>query len=151
MSKTKWSVVAGDFNNLVSGVNGKLLCFQEVAYQSRRDSFFWPNNQVGLPSGYPVPTNGGSEEEQRQFVENVFIALENHPSIVFMGYFILNDFSPASAYNYSLYYGVGGNPLFEEYLASLGLRRYANATAKVFMLQVRVYILTLTFFFFGCS
>jgi len=107
--------IPGDFDTMVSSVQNKFILIQEI----------------GFPGGYePVPTDGSSEELQRQFVEAIFVQLAAHKSqIVFMSYYLMNDISPAYCLHLSQYYGFN-NTNFVEYLCTLGLRRYGNGTAK---------------------
>jgi hypothetical protein len=85
--------------------------------------------EVGYPSGYVTgPSNDSSGEKQKTFVENVFKALDQHPEIRFMSYFMMSDWPGETCDELTGYYGLSV-PRFHEYLCSLGIRDY-NGDAK---------------------
>tara|TARA_R110002073_G_scaffold66506_2_gene165953 strand:+ start:7105 stop:8229 length:1125 start_codon:yes stop_codon:yes gene_type:complete len=105
--------VAGDLATMLAAVAPDPLLLQEVGY----------------PSGYSIPTNGSSEELQRQFVQAIFSALVGQPRIRFCSMLHLADWSSAELDTFQTYYGIN-DPLFREYLGSLGLREHATGNAK---------------------
>lgn len=108
------SVVAGDLAAMAAAVAPRPLVLQEFGY----------------PSGYaPTPTNGSSNEKQRQFIANCFAHFQLNPSLRFASCLQLGDWDPAVVAFFVSYYGVSA-PLFAEYLGTLGLRDWATGAAK---------------------
>lgn len=86
--------------------------------------------EVGYPAGWTAgATNGSSHELQRQFVENMFIALAGDPTIRFASFLHLADWTDSELDTFEQYYGTS-LPLFREYLGTLGLRESADGAAK---------------------
>lgn len=84
--------------------------------------------EVGLPSSELL---GGSEQQQADFVTNVFAAWQAAGGrIPFLNFFLLHDFTPAICDDLAQYYGLSSDVNFRAYLCSLGLRR-ADGTPKL--------------------
>ena len=98
-------VVFDDFANMVAAAGELPVLLQEVGY----------------PSGYAEPANNSSGEKQKTFVENVFKAMDQHPEIRFMSYFMMGDWPDSVCDDLTGYYGLS-LPRFHEYLCSLGIR-----------------------------
>jgi len=108
------SVVAGDLAAMAAAVAPRPLLLQEFGY----------------PSGFaPAPTNGSSNEKQRQFIANCFGAFQANPTLRFASCLQLGDWDPALVAWFATYYGVSA-PLFAEFLGTLGLRDWATGAAK---------------------
>jgi hypothetical protein len=108
------SVVPGDFAAMEAAVAPRPLLIQEFGY----------------PSGYaPVPTNGSSNEKQRQFIANSFTYFQSNPKLRFASCLQLGDWDPAYVTLLLSYYGVP-DPVFAEYLGTLGLRDWVTGAAK---------------------
>lgn len=102
------SVVAGDVAGLVGAAGNLPVLLQEAGY----------------PSGYlPEPSNGSSVELQRQFVAALFEAVSAQPQIRMVSFLQLSDW-PEAACDYFLGYYGSSDPVFREYLCSLGLYTY---------------------------
>jgi alpha-glucosidase len=102
------SVVAADVDALTARYWYKPIHFREAGY----------------PSG---PETGGSEEQQRQFIAEMFAAWDAHASqIELISFFRLTDFSPAQVDYYAGYYDQSGSAEFRGFLASLGLRAWSG-------------------------
>jgi hypothetical protein len=104
------TIVAGDVAGLVSAAGDLPVLLQEVGY----------------PSGtLPEPSNGSSVELQRQFVAALFEAVSAQPQIRMVSFLQLSDW-PEAACDYFLGYYGSSDPVFREYLCSLGLYTYAE-------------------------
>lgn len=104
------SVAAADIARMVEAAGDLPVLFQEVGY----------------PSGYlPTPGNGSSGEQQRQFVENFFAAVQQYPQVRFVSVLQLSDWSDAVCDLFVQYYTDQATlPQLHEYLCSLGLLEY---------------------------
>ncbi len=102
------AVVAGDVAGLVSAAGELPILLQEVGY----------------PSGYlPEPSNGSSAELQRQFVAALFETVMTQPRIRMVSFLQLSDWPDGACDYFLAYYGTS-DPVFREYLCSLGLYTY---------------------------
>jgi len=66
---------------------------------------------------------------QRQFVANIFAAISANPRIRFASFWNLADWSEADLDFLESYFGLS-DPVFREYLGSLGMRSAADGAAK---------------------
>ena len=108
------SVVSADIAAMRNAVAPRALLLQEVGY----------------PAGWTgAPTNGSSHEKQRAFVENLFVEMGLDPEIRFMSLLQLADWSAAELDVFEDYYGLS-DPMFREYLGTLGLRENADGATK---------------------
>ena len=86
-----------------------------------------------LEVGYSVHgLNGGSEQNQAQFVQTLFQSLEPYRSsgqLRFLQYWMLFDFPPEQAFQVAQAQG-HADPAVVAFLSSLGLRRYDAGGAK---------------------
>ena len=83
--------------------------------------------EAGYPSGYlPTATNDSSGDLQRQFIVNMFDAIQANPQIRFVSFLSLVDFSPETCDALTSYYG-SQIPQFKEYLCTLGMISYDGA------------------------
>jgi hypothetical protein len=89
--------------------------------------------EAGYPAGYlPAPANDSSGEKQRQFVANMFDAIQAHSEIRFVSFVTLVDFSPEICNTLYGYYGVA-QPVFKEYLCTLGMVGYDGQTKPAYV------------------
>jgi len=101
-----------DFPQMIALANGKPLILKEVGYPSSA-------------------TLKSSEEEQAEFVANVFKAWQSAGArIPYLAFFALHDFGKKTCDDLTRYYGASDRAVnFKAYLCTLGLRR-ADGTAK---------------------
>ena len=101
-----------DFPQMIALANGKPLILKEVGYPSSA-------------------TLKSSEEEQAEFVANVFKAWQSAGGrIPYLAFFALHDFGKKTCDDLTRYYGASDRAVnFKAYLCTLGLRR-ADGTAK---------------------
>lgn len=106
------SVVATEIARMVSLTRGRPLVLQEV--------------------GYPAATTlGSSEQDQAQFVTNVFSAWQTHGTVIpFLNFFCMHDFTRAQCDSLAQYYGLPNSQPFKDFLCSLGFRA-VNGTPKL--------------------
>jgi hypothetical protein len=100
------SVVAGDIDALTARYWYKPIHFREA--------------------GYPTSAQtGGSDEQQRQFIAEMFKAWDAHvEQIELISFFRLTDFAPGQVDYYAAYYQQSASAQFRAFLASLGLRTW---------------------------
>ncbi len=112
------SVAAADIARMVEAAGDLPVLFQEVGY----------------PSGdLPTPGNGSSGEQQRQFFENFFAAVQQYPQVRFVSVLQLSDWSSAICDSFVQYYTNQTTlPQFHEYLCSLGLLEYDGTPKPAF-------------------
>ena len=80
--------------------------------------------EAGYPSG---PKCNSSEAKQKQFIDEIFSAWDEHADQIHLVLFVWLTDVPASAVaGFTSYYGVKA-PAFAEYLATLGLRTNPGA------------------------
>jgi hypothetical protein len=112
------SVIATDFTNLVGLYPSKPLCFYQY--------------------GYPSSTVCNSSENlQAQFIAETFSAWDNHAAnIRYIDFTWLHDLDTADVNFYGSYYGIN-DPVFLEFLRSLGLRTWnGSGTHKLAMIEL---------------
>ena len=93
--------------------------------------------------GYPASTLlGSSEQQQAQFVTNVFDAwAPRGDRIPFLNVFLMHDFPQTLCDYFTQYYGLPGNERFSQFLCTLGLRK-ANGTPRLAWTAFVVLVLT---------
>ena len=102
------NVVHNDFAKLVSAYPDKPIYLVECGY---------PSSSI----------LGSSDELQRQFWEQVFLAWDQYRTqIPWLMIFKLSDWSQESVDTLAQYYGFPDNIKFKEFLRTLGIRTYAN-------------------------
>jgi hypothetical protein len=113
------SSVSNDFATLVGLYSSKPICFY----------------QYGYPSS---PTCNSSDLQQAQFITQTFAVWDFYASHIRMIDFTwLHDLSPSTVAYYSAYYGIS-NPVFLEYLRTLGLRTWGSiGTDKLALHELR--------------
>ena len=79
--------------------------------------------------GYPSsPVCNSTEALQKAFVENVFLAWDAHKdAIKYISFFQLTDWSQQTVDDLSVFFGLSGDPIFKEYLRTLGFRTHSGA------------------------
>lgn len=101
------SIIPVDFTTLVGLYPSKPLCFYQY--------------------GYPSSTTCNSSDlQQAQFITQTFTSWDTYPTqIKLIDFTWLHDLSPATVAYYSTYYGIS-DPVFLEYLRTLGLRTWGS-------------------------
>ncbi len=100
-------VIANDFQTLVNLYPGKPVYLMELGY----------------PSGTLC---NSSDSKQSEFISKVFETWDTYrDEIPMISFTWLNDLSPQAVQDLTTYYGIN-DPIFSEYLATLGLRTHAG-------------------------
>lgn len=76
--------------------------------------------EIGYPSGWPIPGNNSSVGKQREFVERMFDSFDARPRVRAWSLLHLGDWNPDQLDIFTEYYGIDF-PEFVEYLGTLGL------------------------------
>ncbi len=101
------SAIPIDFTTLVGLYPSKPLCFYQYGYPSSS-------------------TCNSSDLQQSQFISQTFTSWDTYASqIKLIDFTWLHDLSPSTVAYYSTYYGIS-NPVFLEYLRTLGLRTWGS-------------------------
>jgi len=109
--------LAGDFT--VKDPDSVLEAFDQIVSM-------YPENEIHIAEiGYPTSEiNNSSPEKQSAFIQNMFLAWDEHASqITVLSFVWLTDLPQASVTEYEEYYGFD-EPAFAEFLRTLGLRTY---------------------------
>ena len=97
-------------------------------------ALMYPEKEIHFAEiGYPTSeTNNSSPEKQAAFIQNMFLAWDEHAShITVLSFVWLTDLPQASVAVYEEYYGFD-DPAFAEFLRTLGLRTYpGNGEDKI--------------------
>lgn len=112
--------LAGDFT--VKDPDAVLEDFDQI-------STLYPKNEIHIAEiGYPTSEiNNSSPEKQAAFIQNMFLAWDEHASqITVLSFAWLTDLPQTSVTEYEEYYGFD-DPAFAEFLRTLGLRTYPEA------------------------
>jgi len=102
---------------------------EQVLKDFNQIAAMYPENKIHIAEiGYPTSEmNQSSPEKQAAFIQNMFLAWDNHATqISVLSYVWLTDLPEASVEVYQDYYGLNDS-VFAEFLRTLGLRTYPGS------------------------